>query len=320
MRPLAYLSSMSLLLCLACPGGGSEDDDGTTTMPSGTTGTDVATGSTTAGTTDEPPDDTTGPGPTTTTTQPTSADGSSTSGDDDPTSSDTSAGGEPGDWLLTVDRGSSPPRLIKAGLTGGTAQVCSLAGSVDYTTIAFARDGTLYGLNALQNRIDVINPCNCSFQLVGPTSLGPISLSPGGVTEEGLLGLYPDLDALVHVDVETGLGTVVGPLGYLFEASAIAWSDDAVQPYAVEASNDYLYSIDVATGAATPLVPIAADIVDPGLAVHPNDGALYLCDGDTLYSLDAGTGGLTAIGPLGLQGGCRTLAVPQTAVACIDSL
>lgn len=318
MRHLAQFPSVLLLLCLACPGGGS-DEGGTTTVLPGTAGTDV-TGEPTAGTTVEPPDDTTGPGPvTTSSTGPGPTD--STSSDDDPSAgSETSAGGEPGDWLLTVDRGSSPPRLVRAGLMGGTTEVCSLAGSVDYTTLVFARDGTLYGLNAVQNRIDVINPCNCSFQLVGPTSLGSVSLSLAGVGDEGLIGVYPALDALVRIDLDTGLGTVIGPLGYLFEGSAIAWSDDAVLPYAVEASNDYLYTVDPATGAATPVVPIVPGIDDPGLAVHPGDGALYLCDGDTLYSLDAGTGELAEIGPLGLMGACRTLAAPQTAVACIDAL
>ncbi len=59
-------------------------------------------------------------------------------------------------------------------------------------------------------------------------------------------------------------------------------------------------------------------VTDPGLAVHPNDDALYVCDADTLFGLDPATGLLTPIGPLGLQGACRTLAAPQTAVACVD--
>lgn len=321
MRGLPLFSSFMVLLMLpglACNGGASDEGDATT-LPPGTTGPDPTAG-TTGGTTAEPPDDT-GPGSaTTSSTGPGPLD--SSSGDDDPSSgSETSAGGEPGDWLLTVDRGSNPPRLVRVGLAGGTVEVCTLAAAVDYTSLVFTRDGTLYGLNAVQNRIDAINPCNCSFQIVGPTSLGAVSLGLAGIGQpDELLGIYPDLDALVRVDVDTGLGTVIGPLGYLFEASAIAWSDAAVQPYAVEASNDYLYTVDPSTGAATPVMPLVPAVEDPGLAVHPNDGALYLCDGDTLHQVDAGTGALTAIGPLGLQGACRTLAAPQTAVACIDAL
>ncbi len=323
MHRLAYLTRAISLLCLAasvgaCNGGASDEGDGGTTMLPGTAGpsTSADAGSTGTSTTGEPPDDTSlpvtsdtsGPGPLDSTS-------SGSSGSDD-----TSAGGEPGDWLLTVDRGSSPPRLVKVGLAGGPVEVCALPGNVDYTSLAFARDGTLYGHDAVQGRIDVIDPCTCSFQIVGPTSLGPIALGLAGVGDERLLGLDPALDALVQVDVETGLGAVIGPLGYLFEGSALAWSDPLQQPYAVEASNDYVYTVDPSTGAATPLQPLSPGVDDPGLAVHPNDDALYVCDGNTLYGLDPGTGSLTMIGPLGLTGACRTLAAPQTAVGCVDGL
>ena len=325
MHRLAHLTSATVLLCLAasagaCNGGASDEGDGETTMLPGTTGpgTSADTGSTgSTGSTGEPPDDTSLP-VTTDSSGPGPIDG--TSSESGGSTDDPSAGGEPGDWLLTVDRGSSPPRLVKVGLAGGPVEVCALAASVDYTSIAFARDGTLYGHNAAQSRIDVIDPCTCSFQIVGPTSLGPVALGLAGMGEEGLLGLDPALDALVRVDVETGLGTVIGPLGVLFEGSALAWSDPLQQPYAVEGSNDYVYSLDPSTGAATPLQPLSPGVDDPGLAVHPNDDALYVCDGNTLYGLDPATGTMTMIGPLGLTGACRTLAAPQTAVDCVDAL
>lgn len=317
----AHLTSATLLLCLltsggACNGGGSDEGDGGTTMLPGTTGLGTSSGT---GSTSEPPDDTMLPETSASTSGSDSGSGPSLDTGSESSTGDTSAG-EPGDWLLTVDRGSSPPRLVKVGLAGGPVEVCALAASVDYTSIAFARDGTLYGHDAAHARIDVIDPCNCSFQIVGPTSLGSIALGLAAMGDEGLLGLDPALDALVRVDVETGLGTVVGPLGYLFEGSAIAWSDALQLPYAVEGSNDYVYTVDPSTGAATPLQPLSPGVTDPGLAVHPNDDALYVCDGNTLYGLAPATGVLTEIGPLGLQGACRTLAAPQTAVACVDGL
>jgi hypothetical protein len=322
MRRLAQLTSTTALLCLfasesACNGGAADESDGGTTMLPGTTGpgTSSGSGSGGSGSTTLPPDDTGLPGTTSTGSGPGPLDTGS-----EVDSGSTSAGGEPGDWLLTVDRASSPPRLVKVGLAGGPVDVCALPASQDYTSIAFARDGTLYGHNATQARIDVIDPCTCSFQIVGPTSLGPVALGLAGIGDDGLLGLDPALDALVRVDVQTGLGAVIGPLGYLFEGSALAWSDALLQPYAVEGSNDYLYTVDPSTGAATPLQPLSPGVTDPGLAVHPNDDALYVCDADTLYGLDPGTGMMTEIGPLGLQGACRTLAAPQTAVACVDAL
>jgi hypothetical protein len=171
----AQLTSTMMLLCVAASGGacndGSTEDDGGTTVLPGTAGLDTGTSTGTAAGTTEPPDDT-GPPPGSSTSSGSGSlpDTGSESGSDD------SAGGEPGDWLLTVDRGSSPPRLVKAGLAGGSVEVCALPASTDYTSLAFARDGTLYGHNAAQARIDVIDPCTCSFQLVGLTSLGPIAL------------------------------------------------------------------------------------------------------------------------------------------------
>ncbi len=78
---------------------------------------------------------------------------------------------------------------------GGTVEVCQLAGTVDYTSIVFIADGTLYGHNAAAGRIDEINPCNCSFQIVGPTSLGTIALGQWGDDSDAILGLDPALDA-----------------------------------------------------------------------------------------------------------------------------
>jgi hypothetical protein len=317
-----HLTRATLLSCLvasgaACNGGGSDEGEGGTTMLPGTTEPGTSSG---VDSTSEPPDDTMLPETSASTSSSDSGSGPPPDTGSESGSDDTSAGGEPGDWLLTVDRGSSPPRLMKVGLAGGPVEVCALAASVDYTSLAFARDGTLYGHDAAHARIDVIDPCNCSFQLVGPTSLGSITLGLAAMGDDGLLGLDPALDALVRVDVETGLGTVVGPLGYLFEGSALAWSDALQLPYAVEGSNDYVYTVDPSTGAATPLQPLSPGVTDPGLAVHPNDDALYLCDGNTLYGLAPATGVLTEIGPLGLTGACRTLAAPQTAVACVDAL
>lgn len=238
----------------------------------------------------------------------------------DGSDSTTAGAGDPGDWLLTVDRGSSPPRLVRIDLTGAALEVCALAAVVDYASIAFARDGTLYGLNIVEGRIDRINPCNCSFQLVGPTSLGPLALGLSGEDEQ-LLGIDPALDALVRVDQQTGLGTVVGPLGFFFGPSALAWSDALGQPYAIEADADYLFTIDPATGEADDGPMLSDDLTAPGLAVHPNDGLLYACDANILYTIDPGTGLMTQVSAaLGLTGGCQTLTPPQTAIDCIDSL
>ncbi len=317
MRISARLSSSLLLLAIACAG----DDGGTQTngMPSSSS-TTLGTGSTTAdaNTTDTPGTTTTTMG--TTSADPTTGPGPLDSSDSGSDSGTTSAGGQPGDWLLTVDNGSNPPRLMRVELTGGSTPVCSLAGSVDYNSVVFARDGTLYGHNLAQNRIDVIDPCNCSFQILGPTTLGPVALGLGSPGDGDLLAIEPALDALARVDPSTGLGTLVGPLGFFFGEASISWSNLIAQPYAVEGENDFLYTIMVATGESVPLFPLSQDVATPGLAVHPNDNALYLCDADTLYDVDPGSGLMIPIGALGLSGPCRTLTPPQGPLDCIDEL
>lgn len=316
MRVLACSIALTTIVPLAvgCPSDPAEDD-ATTVMPSSTQGSGSGSETASPGTTDEP--DTTSVPPSTTGVT-TTDDGPADSSSDD--GSETTAAGMPGDWLLTVDNGSSPPRLVRVGLAGGTVEVCTLAPTVSYSSLVFARDGTLYGHNAAANRLDTINPCNCSFQLVGPTSLGPITLGLGPATSDVLLGLDATLDALVRVDPSTGLGTVVGPLDFMFGVGSLAWSDTIASPYAIEGDNDFLYTVSVTTGESTPLQMVTEDVTNPGLAVHPNDGGLYVCSGDTMYSLDPVTGLMLPIGGLGLSGGCQTLAAPQTAVACVDAL
>lgn len=288
------------------------DSGGTSTASGGTTNDDAVA-------TDDPTTGTPTPDPSTSTTgMETTDDGPADSGSE---SGETSAGGgDPGDWLLTVDNGSNPPRLMRVGLGGDTTEVCELAPTVNYDSLVFLRDGTLIGHNAAENRIDEINPCNCSFQIIGPTSLGPITLGLGPEIQEGLLvGIDPALDAVVRVDATTGLATTVGYVGFMYGTASVAWSDAISAPYAVEGDNDFLYSVDITSGMTTPIEALTEDVTDPGLAVHPNDDGLYLCSGSSLFTLDT-AGLLLPVATLGLSGPCRTLAAPQTALDCVDSL
>ncbi len=317
MRPFACPWVFFALVGAAC--GGGDDDGGSGESGSGVTATMGTDPGGTTSTDGGPSGDPSGSGPASTSSGPSATDtGPLDSSSGDSGSSETSAGGEPGDWLLTVDNGTSPPRLTRVDLDGGSVSACGLATSVNYNSIALTRDGTLYGHNAAASRLDRINPCDCSFQIVGSTSLGTISL--GLDATDGLLGIYPTLDALVEVDPQTALASIVGPVGAPFESASLAWSDLAGQPYAVEASTDSLYAVDVTTGAATLLHTLTADLINPGLAVHPNDDALYLCDGNSLYRVDPGSGALMMLGGLGLMGSCTTLTAPQAALACIDAL
>lgn len=258
----------------------------------------------------------TGPiAPTTTDSDPTGtpSTGETGPGDDDTTTAGT---GDAGQWLLTVDGAASPPVLVRIDLgTLQTEVACELPGNSDYGSVVFSRDGTLFGNNEAQSRLDTINPCNCGFQLVGPTSAAALVLTLDH--DDGLLAVDPVLDALSRVDAETGLTDVIGGLAIDFVGAGAAWSDDLTGIYAVEDGTDQLFAIDERTGVAASTVALDVDVTSPGLAVHP-DGTFWMCSGSTLYELDPLTGAASEAGALELAGACTNLTAPRTSISCLD--
>lgn len=302
------------LLVAACPG----DDDvgGGTAATSSASPTGTDTGTSAAGDDGSGTPTTGGPASTTTssptTTAPTGSDSGSPTGGD----TTTAGTGDPGHYLLTVDTAASPPALVRIDLDAvGTAVVCEFPNNVTYNSVIFSRDGTLYGHNQGQARLDTINPCNCGFQLVGPTSAGALVLTLGG--EDELYALEPGLDAFLEVDLDTGLANVLGPLAIDFVGVGAAWSDNLTGVYAVNDADDALYAIDDQTGMASQTVGLGLDVTTPGLAVHP-DGDFWLCSGSTLHQLDPLTGIPTEAGALTLAGACSNLTAPQTSISCLD--
>lgn len=305
------LSTVLLGLVSACAGG----DDGSGEAATGSSG--QATGQATSAATAD--DDGNDEAPSTD-ADPTMGDPVTTSTpgtDTDPGDDTTTAGpGDPGMYLLTVDNAASPPALVRIDLAAaGTEVVCELPANSAYDGVVFSRDGVLYGNNQAQGRVETVNPCNCGFQLVGPTSAGSLLLTLDA--DDGLYGIDLALDALSQVDRDTGLANVIGALAIDFAAAGAAWSDDLTGIYAVEDGTDQLYAIDRRTGVAASTVALDVDITTPGLAVHP-DGTFWMCSGTTLHELDPLTGMTTEAGTLELAGACTNLTAPQTAIACLD--
>ncbi|MCH8807380.1 MAG: PEP-CTERM sorting domain-containing protein [Planctomycetes bacterium] len=71
--------------------------------------------------------------------------------------------------------------------------------------------------------------------------------------------------------------------------------------FSVRFGEDQLYSINLNTGASTPIGPVGHGVV-LGLSFQPGTGTLYGVDGDTgtLITIDTTTGAGTVIGPLGI--------------------
>jgi hypothetical protein len=85
----------------------------------------------------------------------------------------------------------------------------------------------------------------------------------------------------------------------------------------LDATNDQLYVVDTTTGALSGALPLGTDITNPGIEVMGD--TLFMCAGTTLSTLDTTTGAITAVGPLAFAGACTALAVPRTAIDCLES-
>ena len=100
----------------------------------------------------------------------------------------------------------------------------------------------------------------------------------------------------------TGTVTVIGDTGHEFRG--LAWNSVLSVLYGVDASA--LYTIDVATGAATLVGSTNAGSGRPGLAFDPLTGMLYLNLGaglNSLYSVNTATGAATLVGSNGTVAG-----------------
>lgn len=170
----------------------------------------------------------------------------------------------------------------------------AIAGSVSARPFAYSGDGDTTGGNLY--RIDLANN---SLTTVGPMAdvlLEGLSFGPGGTT---LYGIDDSADALYIINTTTAATTLVGSLG-IDEADPgmSLCPDNNIMYLSGESGN--LYSINLATGAATPIGPTGLNIT--GLACSVS-GQLYGYDDsdDNLYAINRTTGAATLIGPLGFD-------------------
>ncbi len=301
----------------------SDDTDGDTNADSATS-TDNDAG--TAGDTDTDGDTDTE----TTDTSSDTDDDTSTSPDggsdtDTATESDTTA--NMGRYLVSIDHSVKPNRLLKIDVgTGLGVEVCMLPleYSFAYNTCTFSRAGDLYAHDHSDGnaKIYIINPCDCQVTYVGQTGYADVP----GITVNygpGLFGVEIQSDVLLDIDPGTAVGAEVGQLGVDFGWSGATWSDSLNGLYAINSSDDSLYTIDSTTGAATLQVEITgASFGVVGIELNPYTGIIYACTGDAiLYAIDPVSGVATAIGDgMGHGGLCNNLAAPWTFISCLEQI
>lgn len=112
-----------------------------------------------------------------------------------------------------------------------------------------------------------------------------------------------------RIDLADNTITLLGQVNTSADVEASSFGPGGTTLYVFADGDDTLYTVDIATGNATTVGPLGADVNDPGMAFCPDDSIMYLVseEGD-LYSLNLSTGAGTLIGGGGGYG--------PTALAC----
>ena len=202
-----------------------------------------------------------------------------------------------------------------------TAQVQRVIGPIGYsvTGLAFAPDGTLYGVTTCKDpncprcliRIDTETGAGTVIGDMGndaDDNVADISFSPAGV----LYGwAEPSYDDLVTIDTTTGTATLVGDSNLSTFGSGLAFAPDGTLYLAGDGDNGNFYTIDPTTGLPTGSVTLDGmqDYSIGGLAVNES-GTIYGArklswEGgpvNDLITIDPITGHITSIGIITYNG------------------
>ncbi|QQR74574.1 MAG: IPTL-CTERM sorting domain-containing protein [Holophagales bacterium] len=185
--------------------------------------------------------------------------------------------GNQGNSLISIDPG-----------TGGGTPRCALGSLGPVTEIEYRADGALFGATGQGSaNIIQINPDGCAETLVGHHDPGAVNglefvgnvlygafFSTGG--GEGIPPTY-----LVTVNQTTGALAILGAMGYS-PVRGLAWDAGTGTMYGVGSTttlppdgvsgSDELFTVDLATGATTPIGPTGIPL--GGIELGP-DGVLY---------------------------------------------
>lgn len=110
-------------------------------------------------------------------------------------------------------------------------------------------------------------------------------------------------DRLFTIDAQTGAGAVVGDTGYNWNFRCVSY--DLATRTLYGATDNYLFTLDPSTGAATQVAPITGDTLDQMTAMAIDaKGNAYLTDigGTGLFALDLSNGNAKHLGDIGQDG------------------
>jgi hypothetical protein len=193
---------------------------------------------------------------------------------------------------MTID-GSDLIYAVDLG-TGATALVGDTGLEPATTSLAFAPDGTLYGVN--DSDLVTIDTATGAATVVGSLTC---CANARGLTfaADGTLYLLMGNPGTFHsVDTTTGAATAIGGMGPNFIGGLGATCDGV---FALDSVDDTFESVDVATGATTAIGPLGAN-GNGGLSTDTS-GQLWLLGrpeapvSSESFTIDSATGAATFV-------------------------
>jgi hypothetical protein len=239
-------------------------------------------------------------------------------------------------------------RVVRIDPTTGAGSVIGVTGFPAMNSLAENSAGTLFSV--VDNppialpRLITIDPNTGAGTVVSTLNFGSVvpdvrglAFSPADVlfaiNNTGPIG-EANPDELYHVDVATGIGTLIGPTGrhglqsIAFSPAGVLYGWDVGGPTGVVGLG--LVTIDPVTGQATDVNPAVGDggLLIQGIAFAP-DGTLFGVSGaaaavmpDTLFAINPATGVATPIGSGGYSDvrGIAVTVIPEPSAAVLASL
>ncbi len=183
--------------------------------------------------------------------------------------------------------------------SGSTTTIVAIAdSSVGINTMDVREDGTAVVQDHVNLMIHQIDACAGTLTSIGATGVGNmcgISFGPGGV----LYGMDTTNDNLVQIDVGSGAGTVIGPLGLDVGNCGLAYDCGTDTLYGADGTSNQVFVLDSATGAASAFVSTGVPFSAVGLELDNATGLLLASTGADLYTVDPATGTTTYMGAMG---------------------
>ena len=231
-------------------------------------------------------------------------------------------------WAEPVGYVGSFDQLFKVDY--GTNQTTLVGNSIDFADVeglAFAPDGTLYGISDSTKQLIRVNVTSGKGALVGATGLNGQGVGQFDALDFGLAFTYDGqlwassatVNKLWRLDPTTALATFVGNTGA--HISGLAGIGNKL--YGIGSNgNENLYSIDTATGKATMIGPLF-----PGGTVHYDNAGLDFDSSGHLWAvldysptqpnrpsdlvrIDRNTGAATITGQTAIDSDALALAPP----------